>query len=306
MRPDKLTSTAGITVALRYMENYHVQLIRDSRDVEQDDYPWQVDMLEAYIDDVPVGYLRTTYVTKERWDELYPTPLHWAARGIDSRHDHTDLLQELLVPQDQWTLSTYKSAIFHSYPRQHRSAEITDPIAELDLPAAKKAWTARKRFVAPQYKKAYESDRAQRCDKPSVEYIDVYSTDDTHRYQGGVTGLYDPPADWPAMRRKGIAIVMYQAAALWMAERGLNLHPDAPARQEVAAKMAWLKMDELFEIDEEILTDSAGNTRVRMFLDGSKLELPAPNLSALKRSPKASKAAHPAGLDITSSDISGR
>ncbi len=71
-------------------------------------------------------------------------------------------------------------------------------------------------------------------DQPCVSYILVFRGLDEFGFQEGPTEI-----DW---RRLGIGTALYQAAALWMAERGLTLR--ASTTQSGAAKAAWKRMAE--------------------------------------------------------------
>lgn len=285
MRPDKLTSTAGLTVELRYVETYNMR-----QEMMREDGPntpamtQHEDMLEAYVDGIPVGYLLTSYIPPERWDEVYPTPVHWAAHGANGNREYRDLLPQMRIPQQDWTLQTYRDALVNSYPVYSRSPQLSAKVDACDMLQAQIAWRRRVQAISSEQQSAYDAEQGARRGKPTVTYIAVYSPVDTQRYENGFVGSCDVPEGWPDMRRKGIALVMYQAAAMRLAETGMNLYPDDPIRQRPAAKRAWEKLDSLVGLDEETLTDSAGNTRVCMFLDGSKLDLPAPSISSLNRS----------------------
>lgn len=190
---------------------------------------WRVDKLEAFINNEPVGYLKMSWIPRERFEREFPDILQYLGKmhgkgKFNQKYSKYDLstpigrIKVMLDDQD-WTEKASK-----------------DPKLDALTPAA--AHTFEKRLLG-EYQKRYGTEflkfKTHWMDKPLVDYIRVKEN----------------------FQRQGIAIAMYEEGAKHLATMGLKLY--ASGNQQPAAKAAWQWL-------QANAGANVGNDNGRMFL----------------------------------------
>lgn len=178
---------------------------------------WQVDLIEAFIEEQKVGYLKLSYIPRERFNRYYPSILNWLAQ-IDGKS---------ILPYKKCALDPFKylSAEEIKSVLEHMVLYYIN-VAGLDrrnvhnLSDDKLHFWLRKAETA-MYERSedrFEDFYAYFVDRPLVDYIHVE----------------------PSFRRLGIGTALYIAGAKWMAKKGMLMFASGIQQPEAAA--AWDKM----------------------------------------------------------------
>lgn len=184
------------------------QVIEDSEGDEN--RGWRVDKLVAMLDGKEVGYLKMSWIPKERFKREYPTILHWmgliGGRGsFDRRYSKWDMA----------TISGRIKAMLDDQDYTGRSSQ--DP--KLDRLSFEEQKALYKKLYSFYPKKQFVEFRNHWVDKPLVDFIRVAKI-----YQ-----------------RQGIGIAMYEEGAKHLAKMGLRLYASTNQRPEAAAAWQWLQ-----------------------------------------------------------------
>lgn len=180
---------------------------------------WQVDKIVAYVNGQPRGYIKASYIPKERWEKYYHNIYNFVAQIVGSsvlpfdRRDqdyHTFSEQELQKHVFVIASKLYGSREANNLSERAKSMSRDELIAfyeENEKPLIRK------------YVKHLNKFRKRNINFPTIAVIDV-----------------DRP-----FRRHGLGRAMYIQMALWMAEKGMKLH--ASGLQTDDAQKTWEKMD---------------------------------------------------------------
>ena len=189
---------------------FHEQAPEDRRGLERG---FVVHLVEAHVGDECVGYLKISYVPSGLLPEVFPTLWHWTATQgwcYNAEDPVATWLQchmyTARVPKSlTGVVSSYLSLSARMYPG--------DKVAAKDLKALERVGHRGHRSV----KAWFANWQKTVIDRPWVDYIQVE----------------------PEWRRQGIATVLYEAGARWLAEtKGFPLWasslqtPDAAATWE--------------------------------------------------------------------------
>lgn len=169
---------------------------------------WRVDKLEALIDGVAVGYLKMSWIPKERFEREYPNLLQYLAK-INGKSKFLPQYS----PYDMNTQTGRIKAMLDDADWKERDSK--NPRLDTMTPA--EARTLEKRLLtryASKYKE-FLKFKSHWVDKPLVDYIRVKNE----------------------FQRQGIAIAMYEEGAKHLATMGLRLY--ASSNQQPGAKAAW-------------------------------------------------------------------
>lgn len=169
---------------------------------------WRVDKLEALIDGDVVGYLKMSWIPKERFEREYPDLLQYLAK-INGKNKFLPRYS----PYDMNTQIGRIKAMFDDADWK----EMDSKNPRLDTMTPAEAKVLEKRLLtryASKYRE-FMKFRSHWVDKPLVDYIRVKNE----------------------FQRQGIAIAMYEEAAKHLATMGLKLY--ASSNQQPGAKAAW-------------------------------------------------------------------
>lgn len=195
-------------------------------DVEGDlNRGWIVDQIVALVDDNPIGYIKISYIPKERFEKWYPNIFAWL-ENFKGHHfyNFTDHMKE--NPIEKWDEDETKEFL----------KKLTDYwggnryfITKFDYEKGNiikqllKAIKNDKRFK--QYMKNFIDFKNYHVDKPLVDYISVEN-------------------EW---KRKGIGTELYKEAAKYLASKELKLH--ASNIQSDEAVHVWKKFQDQGLVD---------------------------------------------------------
>ena len=254
---ERALTDKGLEVELRYYPE-----IRDG--IKEG---WVVHMIEAWTDGEPAGRIKISYIPTREFGQLFETPADYAIQET-GRYLRTRDLRERKRPEE-WSAKELRAAIKDSYDWMPYDQEesLRAELEALDEAGLRAHWAERRRYLDDRFERQHRDFRDFHLDKPLVDSIRVYGEDDASRYSGGKERLYPLGRDW---LRQGVGTVLWEAAAIWMAEQGFFLW--ASGIQSDAAKGAWKRLGEKHALGSE--TDADG--RVRHYLDGSQISLRQP------------------------------
>ena len=259
----RAVTSDGLEVDLRYYPDIRGE-VQEARAVYH--------LIEASVVGEPAGYLRIAWLSEQKFQEWFSTPFDYAILESGSyRRIHT-LLRE--KRQDRWSKADLQTAIEDSYGLMHPE-EVTR-LAELDEAELRERWAARQRSISNQYQKRWQEFKEFTLDKPVVDFVRVYSDSmgDQRRYSGGQEQDFPDGQDW---RRHGIGTVLYEAAALQLAEQGLCLW--TAGTQSKAAQLSWKRLDEKHGLEQAEGQGEKG----RRYLDGNQIDLARPTAPRLSQ-----------------------
>lgn len=199
-------------------------------DVEGDkNRGWRVDRIDAHLPGVekPVGYLKISYIPKERWEAHFPTMLNFLAKMqgqsvLPYRSESRDYHD---IPPEELKTNIQHAAIALSdrYPSMEEFKRLENLPLDQVVPEFEKFEKYAKKKFALQYRRY----KQYYVDKPIVDFIRVEEP-----YQ-----------------RQGIGIALHRAGHEWMKKRGLPYY--ASGSQTAEAKAVWQKMEKEFPIKYE-------------------------------------------------------
>lgn len=294
------TSSDGVTLDLVYW-----------RDREVDRKGRVTDRIDAHVDGQPVGYLKITLVPAEQWDRRCPTAYGYMTSRMNG--DFMQITRQLEAHPDdsQWTTQQLQDAILDSHgwlqPAQERELRNIADIQRLQ-----EMWHKRKIIIGQENQDRFEEARSSARDRPMVSYIQVYSQRDRQQYKDGVYHQLEAIGQEESgfsiyreheNRRKGYGTAMYEAGAIWMAERGMHLH--ASDVQSDPAIATWEKLATKHTVHESVYDAAYRDAKVPWrHLDGTEIartlgiEL-RPQLSSVK---KATRQVGPAANSAAARD----
>lgn len=188
-----------------------------TRDIEgNENRGWIVHEIKPFVDGKSAGYIKISYIPRERFEEFYPTIFNFISQisgslllPIDDRHLHWQTLDtenlRKFVQNVYWLIlhEDYSTdEIFKSLPREDLIKMVED---SMDA-------------VNKKYGQKFKEFEAYHVDKPIVDYIRVEEE----------------------FQRKHIALSLYWTAAKWLKKQGLKLH--ASSLQSPEAELAWKKL----------------------------------------------------------------
>lgn len=258
---ERAVTSKGVEVDLRYYEEIDDGMVEG----------WRCDLIEAYVGAEPVGYIKVAYVPNQTFAERYPDPFHFAVfeRSSNRYSGLRHLLEE--KPEQEWGKEDFYKAVETSYLA--RGWPDYDRLQAADLDQLRSWWQDRKRFLNREHRADMEHFRIWHVDKPRVDFIRVYDQRFGRSYEDGeaTIGRYDQSSkDW---RRHGIGTVLYEAAALWLSERGMVLW--ASGLQSHEAEHAWKHLAERYQLGSEP-GKAYRRDEPRTFLDGSQVTVGSP------------------------------
>lgn len=182
---------------------------------------WQVDQIDAYVDGEKVGFIKVSYIPHERWVKNYPSIFNYMAEINGKRYlfpfKKTDIHYERLTDEEQRNLlKRLKNDQRYGSDKdveQLTNREVLQSLRDIE----QKLLNGQQGVQFKQFKNFHK-------DKPLVDYIKV-------------------DEQW---RRQGIGEALYQAAALWMKQKGMKLY--ASGLQSDEAKASWDKLKQKYNV----------------------------------------------------------
>lgn len=216
-------------------------------DTERENDGYRVDRIDANVDGQPAGYIKLSYIPASYWDQRYGDPVSYAGSHFTGSHY---VLRDLLdAGEDLDDLSRQQLIdVVHSERgwRSHRP-----DVEAMDDAQLQEAWNDLRKRLHEEYADRHAYDRARLRDQVTVAYIRTYDMMDNGRYVDGNEMDFAPTGEYhesgfavrgPSWRRQGIGMVLYEQAAIWMADRGLG-GIQASGLQQSNAKAAWMKIE---------------------------------------------------------------
>lgn len=233
---------SGKLIEFKRIENY----------IDDPKSGWIVNILLAYVDNEPVGYLKNSYIPKEKEKLLYPDLLHYLInrRGFAS-------LKEAVYSKDPGLILT--SLKPYSYFTNTYIGDIPE-----EFEAQAKLLTKTLKVMDKNMKFDYKTFLDFHVDKPMVDFIAVYTENDSMAYTEKDRDSVERVnlVNW---QRQNIGMALYLETADWLKTKGLNLY--ASGIQQPNAKLAWDKLATLYELGCDIKNAS------RRILDINKPKL---------------------------------
>jgi GNAT superfamily N-acetyltransferase len=180
---------------------------------------WQVDQIKAFVDGQEVGYLKLSYIPRERFNRYYPSIFNWLSQ-MEGKHilpfnkQHLDPFKHLDAGEIKRAL--HNALYYYVKLEGLRYNEVESlPDSELLL------WLRKAEGAAhTQSGDKFEDFYAYYVNRPLVDYIHVNKD----------------------FRQRGIGTALYIAGAKWMAQKGMQMYASTLQQPEAAA--AWKKMQE--------------------------------------------------------------
>jgi GNAT superfamily N-acetyltransferase len=180
-----------------------------------------------------LGYLKVSYIPREKFLEnfdiiYYVNNINGSGRRLD----------------DSWENLPLKDQVKHLDSTLGEWPYHTDKINEFSERQMEELKIILLKKIKDKHKKHYEQFVGYHIDKPLVDYIMVYEKN----------------------RRQGIAIVLYEFAAKWLAKhKRLKLYASGLQSKEAEAAWRWLRAEKYAHIGTE--TSSYDKSKKRTFLD---------------------------------------
>jgi len=199
------------------------ELHQDSEADRKINNEWIIHKLVAKVNGEEAGYLKISYIPKERFDTKYPSLVNYLLKQyIPNEFARTNWRD---MPDDvKKKLLLYAVLSRHRPPAKYWDLGWSnqDDIKNMDTKTLDHYLSM---IDSPRLNKhhatEFEKFKKYHVDKPLVDYIRVYD----------------------GFQRQHIALAMYQKAAKWLQKQGLYLH--ASGLQQPEAKAAWEKMQSL-------------------------------------------------------------
>ncbi len=197
---------------------------------------WQIDEVKAYLDGKEVGYLKLSYIPRERFEKYYPGILNFLTQvngSGDLPHGYET------TPWKEIPIDKLRPYVYHmaqdagigwteSNALQSEAKTASDEQVHHIIDSLEKMLMKEKGILFKRFEKYF-------VDKPLVDYIRV-----NNEY-----------------RRQGIGTALYRAGYEWMKSKGLPLY--ASGVQSDEAKATWKSMQKDFPVTRE----RVGNPVVR-------------------------------------------
>ena len=185
----------------------------------QENRGWVVHGCVAFVDGEPAGYIKISYIPKEKFEKLYPDVLHYLANingwcNLRAALETKDI-DSILHALDR----TYKYPIADGQDFEWKLSKISELTNNLKH----------------SHQKDFEGFKEFHMDKPLVDFIRVYN--EHEEYMLNERGESVPREKIIDFQRQGVGLALYQEAATWMAEKGLCLY--ASGCQQPCAAAVW-------------------------------------------------------------------
>ncbi len=228
---DLITEKINTAVKFNYIE-----------DLEGDENRgWQVDKIEAYLNDKLVGYIKVSWIPRQRFDQHYKTIAQYVSKVAGSvflPYEYVNEPNYNNIPVDVLRSNLFSAAStvygYVSYEQQQQFKKMSD-----EQVIAK--YRQLEKMLHKKYGKRFDDFREYYVDKPIIDFIRV---DDQYR-------------------RQGIGTALYRAAHEWLKQKHLKLY--ASGIQTDEAKAAWSQMEKDYPVGQEQATMS-NKTFTRRFL----------------------------------------
>lgn len=217
---------SGQDITFKYLE-----------DVEGDNNRgWIIHQINAFVDNIPAGYISISYVSKERFKRYYPTVLNymshiggWQALPYGKHNLHYKELSDDDLKETIRNIS-YRIRKYHDFWNTGEG-----------IPNSREEMI----FIIEDIIKNHLQDNRRQfikfrnyfVDKPIVGYIRVLKKDDE------LKKLNPKNRAKKDFRRQHIGLAIYLEAADWLSKKGLRLY--ASTLQSDEASAAWKKLEKM-------------------------------------------------------------
>ena len=220
-------------------------------DVEGDNNRgWRVDKIAAYVDGDYAGYIKISYIPKERFIKYYPTVLNYMSqiggsggvlpRGKNNWHYRELSDEELKNTVQNLSGQTKYHSIWNSGGKEGMPSSRDELIYIINdiIKNERKGQEAQENFK--KFAKYW-------IDKPIVDFIKVFKKDESRfdRSTGDRT-IKNSSRDY---QRQRIGTALYLEAGEWLRERGLKLY--ASGTQTKEAQAAWNNLEKMNRVGQE-------------------------------------------------------
>jgi GNAT superfamily N-acetyltransferase len=205
-------------------------------DIEgNDNRGWQVDKIEAKIKDEIAGYIKLSYIPKNRFEEYYGNIFNY----LKFIHGHHVLpykynINSRLIPVTdyrQMPLDELKKNIVSTAIAINGwvdSAEQTR-LSKLELQEVVKEYENLEKIAKSRFLRSFKEFKNYHVDKPIVDYIYVEND----------------------YRRIGVATKLYRLAHNWMKTKNMKLYSSYVQSPATATEKAWEKMEKEYKVGKE-------------------------------------------------------
>lgn len=197
---------------------------------------WVVDMVRAMVAGEEVGYLKISYIPRERFEQFYPDVFHYLKRiegkSLISADEHRHY--------SEWSTGELREALYRLSGYERGWNE--------NLPRDRNTLLKLAQQAEHRYEKKFREFEAFHVDRPYVDFIRV-------------------DREW---MRKGLGMALYEAGAKWMAHKGLRLY--ASGLQSDEAKAVWNQLEREGKVAQDgkrryySLNESGPYTRNNVYL----------------------------------------
>ena len=212
---------------------------------------WRIDLIELHTAEGPAGYLKISFIPKDRMECYYGDVFAFA---VNYHNNYGFKLRELLQKaQGQWTREDYLNALSDTEGYRSNTVQIREQQQTMSKSELAELWGKRKAKISEEHTSEYQRFLDFHLDKPLVDFVRVSAHGDDSPYVDGQRRKAYP-REASGKQGQGLAELMYQTAAIWADAQGLQLH--ASGVQSPEAGGVW----EGFEAKG--LAKSAGKRRI--------------------------------------------
>lgn len=204
---------------------------------------WRVDKINAFVDGQQAGYIKLSYIPRERFVRHYPTIFHFLAKIKG--------MGEMIIGSS-WTdirhYREYSDDELRKFVKNARFRLLRDEslnVNELDRDDLLKQALALEQRANEEYGEMFQKFETFHVDKPLVDYIRVFS-------QGEYVNRDSNERSRRDFQRQRVGEALYLKGAEYLKAQGLRLH--ASDTQSPQAKAAW----QMLEREHTVKTDPDG------------------------------------------------
>ncbi len=213
-------------------------ILKYVKDVEgNENRGWIVHRIRAYKDGKVVGYLKLSYIPKDRFDDHYPGILNYLTQIGGKSVLPYDMKT---VPWEEIPADKLGEHIYHMAMAAHMSwneANYLSKLGEGNPERIKQIVMGLEKKLLKQDGKQFRRFRAHTVDKPIVDFIRVE----------------------PEYRKQGIGTKLYDAAVRWMKNLGLPLYMALDTKGPT--EKIWNKLEKKYSTKIEKVSDMYHNNK---------------------------------------------
>ena len=205
-----------------------------SQDIEGDDNRgWIVHQIDAYVKQNHAGYLKISYIPKDRFDNWYPSIYNYLNQilGLPIAPKFEDRSIHYTQYNDKDLLKFYKNISFILFHEDLSMKQVN--LTRKQLLDQIQIW---EKQLNKKYKNRFDKFKKHFIDNPYVDYIKVFKTGDWPGREIQKKSKYD-------FQRQRIGSALYQKAANFLKQKGLMLRMSDTQSKD--AKHIWSYLDRI-------------------------------------------------------------